>query len=434
MWNSTKCDDSKHKINLNANDHQMNKRSSLLLSTQVVLLLLVAAPCPTSSQTGQTQYLLFQIFTYGGFPNSNNAGPLEPYISQIVNAINTTGTNGRKLGFAIGPLTLDHTPQQLQQILNESFALAKKYNVAIAPQFDDAMFYINRTDLWTHQQNVEWVWWNGTQVGSKYISWYPPPLPLAPQMCYNSPEIRSAVRQFVVGTISQIVKPLVAALPSPDLFAGFIAGSEARLHDDSDTPPIGYCALTNEGYTVTNPPSNFNQSLDDIVYDWVQWFTQQFVDTGNDSSEIYTHVASGTWLQKETIQSPLWAAFNTCSRGGFTVYGNGSFEYVYQALAEQPQANRIWAITEGSNLRPDNVPPNPGATGLPDIPMSEYLAKAFDFGASRVTLYGWQSPTSSPFYTVLSEPSAIEAYQQWLSSPSPTSSSAAGTLLPLDLF
>src|SRR5580693_7706868 len=217
-----------------------------------------------------TEYLFFQIFTYPLLPSGYTPGQIDPVAQSIVNAVGVTGTKRRKLGLAIGPLTFDDTNAELIQIIDDSFAVAEKYNVAIMFHLDDSMFWLNRPDLWGQQQNVEWTSWSGAEASPRTLPWYAGPL--APQMCYNSPGIEAAISTLVGQVIGpEIQKNLVqlSAEGKSDLFAGIITGWETMLPDL--TPSIGYNALTNLGYSALNPPLDMDAALVGVVHNFIQF-------------------------------------------------------------------------------------------------------------------------------------------------------------------
>jgi hypothetical protein len=363
----------------------------------------------TGSTSPATEYLFFQIFTYPLLPTGYTAGQIDPVAQNIVNAVGNTGAKHRKLGLTIGPLTFDDTNAELIQIIDDSFAVAEKYNVAIMFHLDDSMFWLNRPDLWGQRQNVEWTSWSGSEAGPRTLPWYTGPL--APQMCYNSPGIEAAISTLAAQVIGPEIQKNLAQLSADgksDLFAGIITGWETMLPDLN--PPIGYNALTNLGYSAANPPPNMDDTLVAVVHDFIQFWDQQFVAAGIDPNKLYTHIATFP-PGDDNNHAPLGVAFNNVSHAGFTAYGSSgeSFPQIYEALAAEGASQ--WGVSEGSNIYPPNA--QPGGSGLPDLPMTQYLAQAYNHGATYVNLLGWQA-TGTPFYSVLTGPTAIHAYRKFL--------------------
>jgi hypothetical protein len=363
----------------------------------------------TKTSSG-AQYLIFQIFTYPITPQELPASQLDSIVQTIVNTVGSTGAKGRKLGFAVGPMCFDMTDSQLTELIDNSFTVAEKYNVAVMFHIDDSMFWESRQDLWSQHQNVEWVSWSGAEGGLRTLPWYSGPA-LGPQMCYNSPGIESAISTLVGQVVGSEIQKNVAQLETQgksDLFAGIITGWETQLPDV--TPPDGYCALTNLGYSATNPPADIDTALVGVVHDFLQFWDQQFVAAGIDPNKLYTHIATvppGT----DDNHAPLSVGFNSDCHAGFTAYGSegASFPQIYQALVAE--GAQPWGVSEGSNIYPPNAQPT--GSGLPDLPMAQYLAGAYNHGATYVNLFGWQA-TGTPFYNVLVDPSAIKTYRKFL--------------------
>ena len=113
------------------------------------------------------QYLVFQIFTFGPRPQGAippfNQTAVEKLVEDMLTAVG--GLRGdattRQLGFAVGPLALDHTEDDLRTTIRQSFEIAAAKNVAVVFHIDDSMFWMNQKALWQNAQNVEWSDWAG---------------------------------------------------------------------------------------------------------------------------------------------------------------------------------------------------------------------------------------------------------------------------------
>src|SRR5262249_14452911 len=148
-------------------------------------------------------------------------------IDGISTSLDVKSADGRStlLGFSVGPLTFDHTDDELRRIIRGSFEVAEEKKVAVAFHIDDSMLWMNRKDLWQNPQNVEWTDWKGTLSTHRYIAWLP--TKLAPQMCFNSPIIRTEVARLAKDVIGPEIKKGIDALKAKNLerlFAGTIAG------------------------------------------------------------------------------------------------------------------------------------------------------------------------------------------------------------------
>ena len=411
---------------------------------------------------GQTdpQYLVFQLFTY----SANASGIAQPFdsnfikieIDSILTAVgNNHGDNKtRIIGFAVGPLSLDHTDAQLRATISQSFKIAEEKNVAVAFSLDDCMFWKNRPDLWNNHANVEWIDWSGTEVAHNYIGW--DPISLAPQMCYNSPVLRDSVQRIVRDVIGSEIKKGIDFLNSKNkyqLFAGVISGWETHLSDlryvgdttltDSlNVKPrgeLGYNALTNLGYSASNPPQNLDSALERVVNEWTAFWSSKLNEAGIDTNRIYTHVAFPAWPSKaieDTITKLLTnklgfqadilgfdqhvmprTAFNNYSRPGYSTYPtsyrklfsstdtiDGLLEQILEELSLQGRAH--WASSEGTNI---NVESGQGTPS--DITWDDYLFDMFNHGASLVNIYAW---TGGPGKNSTRSSAAIAAYIKFL--------------------
>src|SRR5262249_2656190 len=111
-----------------------------------------APPEPRSSPTS-ARYLLFQIFTGGPHPNtgrfhiSNSKSDYARIVGRIKQAIKPEYTRADcRLGFSVGPLTLDSPPEDTRRIIRDSFSIAADQDMALAFHIDDYMFWSNATD------------------------------------------------------------------------------------------------------------------------------------------------------------------------------------------------------------------------------------------------------------------------------------------------
>jgi hypothetical protein len=317
----------------------------------------------------------------------------------------------RHLGFAWGPLTLDQTDDEVREIIREAFRIADEKEVAVAFHIDDSMFWRRRSDLWRDAKNVEWTDWQGTVHPQRYVEWALGPK-LAPQMCYNSPAIRKEISRIAREVIGAEVNKGIAALKArrkEHLFAGVIAGWETLLADFStygaqdprfveqmkrDGSPrvrIGYNALTNLGFSQTNPPKDIQRELDKVVHDWAEFWAKELNQAGIPKERVYTHFASRDWK-----------AFNSCSRPGFTVYDMGSLAAVYQTLAQNGGLH--WAMSEGTNL-------DEAAQG---VTWEAYLGGIFNHGGTLATIFAWHEKEGSPYGRATNSKGAVAAYKKFL--------------------
>lgn len=412
------------------------------------------------AQTVDPQYLIFQLFTY----SPTASGTVQPFDSNFIkfeiDSILTTVANNhgdgvkRQLGFAVGPLALDHPDSELRATISQSFKIAEEKNVAVVFSIDDCMFWVDRPDLWTNHANIEWTDWTGTVVPHNFVGWIP--ITLAPQMCYNSTVLRDSVQRIAKNVIGAEIKNGIDTLKAHgkyQLFGGVISGWETHLSDlryVGDTTltdslgvkprgELGYNALTNLGYSASNLPKNTDSVLERVVNGWTAFWSLQLQAAGVDSSRVYTHVAFPAWpsqaiedtmvsLMTKKLGFPATilgfdehvmprTAFNNFSRPGFSTYP-ASFKVSYSSdsidglLAEiltEPsmKGQSHWASSEGTNI---NVATGHGTPS--DLTWDEYLFDMYNNGASLVNIYAWNSgPGDSSTHSA----SAVTAYIKFLS-------------------
>lgn len=413
-----------------------------------------SASPPALAPAMDPQYLIFQLFTYGGVP------PTQPFdkaakaaeIDEILAAVKGLRGDGqsRQLGFAVGPLSLDHTDAELRTTISQSFSLALEKNVAVSIHIDDSMFWMNRKDLWSDPKNVEWSDWNATIHPHRWVGWAP--TVLAPQMCYTSPSLRQEVGRIARNVIGDEIRKgmlNLKALGKEHLFAGVIPGWETHIADyrflDSNDPQlvqvygqggfpttrIGYCALSNLGYSAQNPPADFDVELAKVVQDWALFWAKEINQGGVPKERIYTHIsypvltdemakrAMDQFAQKygvrlstlAMVHAAGWSAFNSYSRPGFSHYSAGFRVDGLDAVLADIQrelgknGNPRWAMSEGTNTSPQ--------AGDSGASWEEFLGSKFNRGAGLVNVFAWSDP--SGYGTSTRSTEAVAAYTKFLS-------------------
>jgi hypothetical protein len=389
------------------------------------------AQSPSSS--GQ-QYLTFQIFTAGPgmttepgkhvFSQLPNPTFFEDEARQLLDAIGERGDGRHRLGIMVGPLTLDHTDAQLRTLVQQTFAVASKYKIAVGLHIDDSKFWMNRRDLWIDHANVEWLDWSGTPNTGQYLDWGGGPWKLAPQACLNSPTMVKVARRLAGSVIGPAIAEGLANLRSTGdeaLFAGVIVGWETQLGRDFDTGrDLGYCALTNLGFTANSPPSDVDGALESVVQNWIETWSSSLAAAGVPSDRIYSHIAfvpkfddahgsaSGSYA-RSVLYTPPQVAFGETHHAGFSTYPDGErFRQIYQAVTSH--GNPHWASSEGANV---DIGISPYA--IPEQTMENYLARMFNHGAMLTNVFGWDIGDSAfVFRRAAENPAAIEAYRKFL--------------------
>lgn len=172
---------------------------------------------------------------------------------------------------------------------------------------------------------------------------------------------------------------------------------------------LGYCALTNAGYSKTNPPASYPDALAKINQDYTAYWAKELVTARISKNKLYTHVAAGVeGLSLQYTNAPIWTAFNDYSRPGWTTYAAGpiadNFNVLYKALAEH--GNPHWGSTETSPTSINGKSLNP----------ETFLAWHFNHGATLMVINtGDTSAGGQAIGKDIWSSSAISAYKKFLS-------------------
>jgi hypothetical protein len=385
-----------------------------------------------------TRYLAFQMFT--GAPDTSEPiggsgnNPLSPpptkdemsrFVGRLIEQIGTTGDAQTKLAFIIGPLALDHTDAQLRQMIQDAFAIALEQNIAVGFHIDDSMFWARRSDLWQDPANVEWLDWDGTPNTGRRLDWGAQPTQISPQMCLNSPAIQAAVRHLAKDVIGIAVSEGIATLEAQgkaELFAGVIAGWETQIGRDFTTNQyLGYCALTNRGFSKEHPPENPDGELEQVVRDFIDLWATGLADGGINPDKIYSHTAVTSTQSYDQMEqrpalsyaqvnqfAPPSVSFGAHYNPGFSTYPQpGLMEQLYDEL--EKHGSPAWASSEGTNLMPFSL--SSGGS------METYLAQMFNHGAALVNIFGWGvggETSANPFRAAAEAADSLAAYRKFL--------------------
>lgn len=383
--------------------------------------------------SAKTQYLAFQIFT-SSFDDSmmrqnipTTHEDIRNTVDGIIRAIGTVGSKNRKLGFVPGPLAFDHTDDQIRQLMRDSFAIALEKNIAVGFHIDDSMLWGRLSNL-NRIENIEWLDWNKTPNTGRRLDWSSTPTKIMPQLCVNSPAVKAEVekRAAIIGAEVKRGLETLKSAGKEHLFIGIIAGWETQIGRDFDTGKyLGYCALTNKGYNVGNPPADIDEARADIVKEFVDFWTKSLADAGVADEKIFSHTA---FMSKsvfdfvkfsqpekfprgylETISfAPPRVAFGPYHSAGFSTYPQ--IGLIDQILAESAKnGDAPWISAEGTAIDPGQAERGEGAGS-----MEEYLGGMFNHGAILVNIFGWGvGPSDNPFRKVAENKNAIQAYQKF---------------------
>lgn len=375
----------------------------------------------------EPRYLLFQVFTAAAQPEQAmgatvalsdvpNRKALETFVGNIKARIGSTGDRHRKLGFAVGPIALDHTDRQVSQLIADSFAIARALDVAVALHIDDSMFWTRHPHLGKGSAHLEWIDWDGTANTGRRIDWGPSPDRLAPQLCFNSPPVMKAVRERAALIGREVMREhrRLKQEGQEHLFAGIIAGWETMLgRDFASGRSTGYCAMTNLGYSRSRPPADLERTRAAIVKGFMELWASSLSNEGIPKHLVYNHIAFTAQGLSGTVSDhpPGEAAFSPHYRPGFSTYPSpGTLSEVHDLLKRQGPA--AWASVEGTNVIPNGMPG--------EKTMETYLGRMFNHGARLVNIFAWGvgpvDAKRNPFRLPTEGPEALAAYRLFLAS------------------
>lgn len=401
-------------------------------------LLLVFLGCRNESAqppsaSGVPGYLAFQIFT--GTATSDDlvrSFPLDTSIrarvGEIVAKIGTVGDVNHRLGFIVGPITLDNSEGEVRTLIRQSFQVALEKNVAVGFHLDDFKFW-KRLSVLNTPENIEWINWQGRPGTGLKLAWSSTPLKISPMLCLNSAAVKARVAQLaqVIGDETKRGVATLAAANKAYLFIGVIAGWETQMGNDYDTDSsMGYHALANKGFSSVNLPPSKDAAIEQVVKDYIGLWVQSLQSGGVPPNKIYSHIAFISVLQytqmQLNLQGPLVKSYSSAVNysppsvafvpgviPGFSTYPAAGFlEDLTTEL--QRQAVTGWASCEGTAL-------DPSQADRPDAGMNMeiYLGNLFNRGAVLVNVFGWGvGDAQNPFRRVAENANAIAAYQKYL--------------------
>lgn len=400
-------------------------KASIAASVLLATLALGAAP----KAPEETRYLLFQVFTAAGTPDQAVGGTmtlkeipdrasLQSFARGIKDRVGLTGDKRRKLGFAPGPVALDHTDEQVKRLIRDSFAVARTLDMAVAFHLDDSTFWALHPGLQHGEAHLEWTDWEGTKNTGRRLDWGPEPSKVAPQLCFNSEPVVKAVREraALIGREIAREQSLLKEEGREYLFAGVIAGWETMLSRDFKSDrATGYCALTNIGYDRGHPPKDMDAARAAVVKEFMELWAATIHQEGVPQRLIYNHIAftaQGLSGNKSDVP-PGETAFSGLYRPGFSTYPSPGIIAETLALLKV-HGNPPWASVEGTNVVPN------GAPG--EKTMETYLGRMFNHGAVLVNIFSWgvgpEDSKHNLFRAPTQGPDAIAGYRRFLSGQS----------------
>ncbi len=381
-----------------------------------------------------TKYLAIQLFTqaddvtgHASFPPLLNG--VSSTVDDIIHKIGTVGSQNTKLGFILGPLSFNHTDEQIRQLMRSGFSIALKKNIAVGFHIDDSMFW-ERLSALNKPENVEWIDWSGTPNTGRRLDWSSSPTKIMPQLCLNSPAVlrEVATRARLIGAEVKRGLTSLKAAGKDELFIGIICGWEAQIGRDFATGgELGYNALTRRGYNAAKPPKDMDEERVSIVKEFVDFWTKALASAGVPDGKIYSHIAfapealydgnqppgqdnrpAKTYLQSVNFTPPR-VAFGPHHKAGFSTYPmTGHLDAIYAEVKQH--GNIAWASSEGTAMDPSQA-----ERGGKSMSMEAYLGNLFNHGAELVNVFGWAvGDANNPFRKVAESPKSLEAYRKFL--------------------
>jgi hypothetical protein len=372
-----------------------------------------------ANDANDTEYLIFWPPLPGATPGSYGS------VGDFAARLGTTG-NGttRQLGYGASIPVLVRDESKIAREIKQGFDTARRTNVAVHFNVDDHIGWDERPDLWNwydpakigydpnNRNNVEWYNWEGTPNKRRYFT---PEGSSAqsPHMCYNSPAIQKVIGRIVSQVVAPALREEISKLKQENkeyLFAGITVGAEAGFDDysviqklpqirrstdamqmqvakmlthaatlmDEDQAPqsrLGYCSLTNAGYSKTKPPADINQALAAVNQKFIEFWNKLFFDANIPCSRIYTHVAASP-PQDHNNDAPIRIVFNPYTRPGWTTYPIATLENGFQPLYDElaKHGNPAWGGVEANATF---AKPN-------SLSWEKYLAWHYNHGAKLV--------------------------------------------------
>jgi hypothetical protein len=405
---------------------------SPLIAALFLLLFWDAAPAEQAAET--TRYLAFEIFT-GALDSAAMRQSLPQSRDRILTTVEgirarvyVPAAAGRRLGFIAGPLSFDNTDDETRKLIAASFNIALQTDMAVGFHIDDSMFW-GRLKSLSLPGSIEWLDWSGKPGTGRRLDWSSKPLKIMPQLCLNSRNVTEEVKKraaLIGDAIQKGLKKLHDA-GKDELFIGVIAGWETQIGKDFDTgKPLGYCALTNKGFSAMHPPADFERARSDIVREFVALWAQSLVNAGIPKDKIYSHIAfkseslfrltryvspgktPASYLEAINATPPA-VAFTPFNHPGFSTYPQAG--HLYQLRDELArQGNPPWASSEGTPM-----PPELAEQGGQGRDMEGYLGNLFNHGARLVNIFGWGvGDAGNPFRKMAEADASVVAYRKFL--------------------
>ena len=377
----------------------------------------------------ETKYVSFQVQTglygvYAGPPPmpghfALSKAQLEEFVHSVVKAIGMTGDARHKLAFAVGPLDFNMPDGETRQFIHDAFAVARENDVAVALHIDDSMGCGERKDLLSNPDNLETADWKQIPNTGRRIDWGRTPMKIAPQLCFNSPDVQAAVKARAALIGAEVKKEMDTLKTSgkEHLFAAVIAGWETRIGRDFDTDrSLGYRALSHRGFSEKNPPKDPDHERVLVVKEFIELWANNLHAAGVPREKLFCHIAftpQGLDHKEKTQTVSTFAlpevAFSSAYRPGFSTYPEGdTFKQIYAVLAQHDSPG--WITGESANVSPSGMPGEPN--------METFLGRHFNHGAVLLNILSWgmggEAMRNNFFRKATENPECLAAYAKFL--------------------
>jgi hypothetical protein len=401
----------------------------------VILAIAVSGIARSACADDSPRYLALQIFT----PTPSSAAmrpafpPAPPDLGETVrdlrDRIGSTGAGARRLGVLLGPIAFDNDDDDVRRRIEEGFDVALATGVAIGFHLDDSMFWGRLSGLNT-PETIEWLDWHGTPNTGRRLDWSSKPIKIMPQLCLNSPAVKTAVTERAGLIGRQIAKGVerLRVAGQDALFIGVIAGWETQIGRDFATgQSLGYCALAHAGYSADHPPDDLDRARSAIVASFIGFWAKALVDSGVPPGKVFSHIAYRSmaadrimhrvnptatvvpYLQSVNFSPPETGFCPDCIAGLSTYPQPGHLEQWQEELAKR--GNPPWVSSEGTAIDPGEA--ERSGHGMS---MEGYLGNLFNHGAVLVNVFGWGvGAADNPFRKIAENPAALAAYRKFLS-------------------
>jgi hypothetical protein len=416
-------------------DHSYSLVSGGVFASLIVAALLAAPSREALAQDNVTvRYLAIQLFT-GSFDSDQLRQSFPPSgvdvrksVLDIRDRVGTVGTDRRKLGVVLGPISFDNSDQQVRALIRSAFDIAIESGVSIGFHIDDSMFWGRLAQL-NSTESIEWLDWNRTPNTGRRLDWSATPLKVMPQLCLNSSAVRNAVaaRAMLIGEETARGMRKLKAAGRENLFLGVIAGWETQIGRDFDTGKyLGYCALTNAGFSAKNLPADIDGEREKIVAEFIEYWSSSLVKAGVPRGKVFSHTAflserlyevarrdtpspfPAPYLRTINFTPPKTAFCASCVPGFSTYPEPGHLQQLHEELAKH--GDPAWASSEGTPVVPSEAE-RPGS----DKAMEGYLGNLFNHGAVLVNIFGWGvGDKNNPFRRTAESEAALAAYRIFL--------------------